>query len=216
MFQSIIKATEKFPGGGGIWSPGMDLWWGIWTAFRPREGGIWAKIFQKFKCPGVCPRGDVEASIWLVHDAYQWYFLVNYVYMPGWYALSWSGYCTLPNWLGKHRKYPRIRLITHWVRKTFTGDFGMRSIRLRNKTDWKILWRKNLVNFKADIVMIRLDIMIWQATTMECISWYLLDFGRNVIPYFGLFCRLNTGSRINAGFPRRFANKTIREFIFEL
>ena len=22
----MIEATEKFPGGGGIWSPGMDLW----------------------------------------------------------------------------------------------------------------------------------------------------------------------------------------------
>ena len=69
-FRSIIKATEKFPGGGGIWSPGMDLRWGIWTAFRPREGGIWTKIFQKFKCPGCCPGGgggDDEASIWLVH-----------------------------------------------------------------------------------------------------------------------------------------------------
>ena len=43
-FRSIIKATEKFPGGGDIWSPGMDLWCGIWTAFRPREG----RIFQKF------------------------------------------------------------------------------------------------------------------------------------------------------------------------
>ena len=25
----------------------MDLWWGIWTAFRPREGGIWTKNFPK-------------------------------------------------------------------------------------------------------------------------------------------------------------------------
>ena len=64
----IIKATEKFPGGGGIRSPGMDLWWGIWTAFRPREGGIWTKILQKIQMPGVFPGGgDVEASIWLVH-----------------------------------------------------------------------------------------------------------------------------------------------------
>ena len=49
-FRSRIKATEKFPGGGGIWSPGIDLC--IWTAFRLREGEIWTKIFQKFKCPG--------------------------------------------------------------------------------------------------------------------------------------------------------------------
>ena len=66
-FRSIIKATEKFPGGEGIWSPGMDLWWGIWTAFRPREGGILTKILQKIQMPGGCPGGDVEASIWLVH-----------------------------------------------------------------------------------------------------------------------------------------------------
>ena len=52
-----LLATEKFPGGGGIWSPGMDLWWGIWTAFRPREGGIWTKIVQKYKCPGVARGG---------------------------------------------------------------------------------------------------------------------------------------------------------------
>ena len=58
-FRSIIKATEKFPGGGGNWSPGMDLWWGISTAFRPREGGIWTKVFQKFKCPEGCPGGGV-------------------------------------------------------------------------------------------------------------------------------------------------------------
>ena len=46
-----------FPGGGGIWSPGMDLWWNIWTAFPPREGGIWTKIFQKFKCSGIARGG---------------------------------------------------------------------------------------------------------------------------------------------------------------
>ena len=50
-FRSIIKATEKFPEGGGISSP--------LTAFRPREGGI----FQKFKFPGDCPGGDVLALI---------------------------------------------------------------------------------------------------------------------------------------------------------
>ena len=55
-FRNIIKATEKFPGGGGIW-----------TAFRLREGGIWTKILQKIQMPGGCPGGDVEASIWLVH-----------------------------------------------------------------------------------------------------------------------------------------------------
>ena len=58
-FRSIIKATETFPGGGGIWSPGMDLWWGIWTAFRPREGGIWTKILIKIQMPGGCPGGGM-------------------------------------------------------------------------------------------------------------------------------------------------------------
>ena len=47
-FRSLIEATEKlkqqsgnFPGSGGIW-----------TTFRPSEGRIWTRIFQKFKCPG--------------------------------------------------------------------------------------------------------------------------------------------------------------------
>ena len=62
-FRSIVEATEKFHGGGGIWSPGMNLWWGIWTAFRPREGGIWTKIFQNFKCPGGCPGGMFKLRI---------------------------------------------------------------------------------------------------------------------------------------------------------
>ena len=92
-FRSIIKATEKFPWGGGIWSPGMDLWWGIWTAFRPREGGIWTKIFQKFKCPGGCPGGGmlklrfdwyivtvvpINWSITQVHRScrFNWFFLM--------------------------------------------------------------------------------------------------------------------------------------------
>ena len=72
-FRSIIKATEKSPGGGGIWSPGMDLWWGIWTAFRPREGGIWTKIFQKFKCPGGCPGGMLKLQ-------FDWY--ITHVQIP--------------------------------------------------------------------------------------------------------------------------------------
>ena len=67
-FRSIIKATEKFPGVGGIWSPGMNLWWGIWTAFQLRELGVWTKIFQKFKCPGLA-RGEVKALIWLAHKS---------------------------------------------------------------------------------------------------------------------------------------------------
>ena len=58
--------SEKFPGGEGIWSPGMDIWWGIWTAFRPREGG---KIFQKLKCPGGCPGGMLKLRFdWYISD----------------------------------------------------------------------------------------------------------------------------------------------------
>ena len=60
-FWSIIKATEKFPRGGGIWSPGMDLWWGIWTAFRPREGEF-SKNFPKIQMPGGLPGGGESWS----------------------------------------------------------------------------------------------------------------------------------------------------------
>ena len=56
-FRSIIKATEKFPGGGGIWSPGMDLWWGIWTAFRPREGEFEQKFSKNSNARGVARGG---------------------------------------------------------------------------------------------------------------------------------------------------------------
>ena len=42
------------------------------NSFSASRGGIWTKIFQKFKCPGGCSwGGDVEASIWLVHNVYQ-------------------------------------------------------------------------------------------------------------------------------------------------
>ena len=40
-----------------IWSPGMDLWWGIWTAFRAREGGNLDKHFPKIQMPGGLPGG---------------------------------------------------------------------------------------------------------------------------------------------------------------
>ena len=64
-----FKATEKFPGGGSIWSPGMDLWWGIWTAFRPREGGIWTKILQKIQMPGGCPGEMLKLR-------FDWYIII--------------------------------------------------------------------------------------------------------------------------------------------
>ena len=44
-----VEATEKFPGGGGIWSTRMDLWWGIWTTFWSREGGIFQKFSENSK-----------------------------------------------------------------------------------------------------------------------------------------------------------------------
>ena len=65
---------NTFPGGGDIWSPGMDLWWSIWTAFQPREGGIWTKIFQKFKCPGSCPGGMFKLR-------FDWYIMWCSVYL---------------------------------------------------------------------------------------------------------------------------------------
>ena len=59
-FRSIIKATEKFPGDGGIWSPGMDLWWGIWTAFRPREGEFEQKFSKNSNARGVARGGMLK------------------------------------------------------------------------------------------------------------------------------------------------------------
>ena len=51
------KSYETFPGGGGIWSPGMDLWWGIWISFRPREGGIFQKFSKTSNARGVARGG---------------------------------------------------------------------------------------------------------------------------------------------------------------
>ena len=59
-FRSIIEATEKFSRG-----------WEHLNSVSARWGGNFPKIFQKFKCPGGCPGGgDVEASIWLVHNLF--------------------------------------------------------------------------------------------------------------------------------------------------
>ena len=52
-FRSIIEATEKSK----LQSGNSPRGGGIWTAFRPGEGGVWTKIFQKFKCPGVARGG---------------------------------------------------------------------------------------------------------------------------------------------------------------
>ena len=69
-FRSMIEATEKFPGGGGIWSPGMDLWWtmmGHLNSFSASGGENLNKIFQKFKCPGGC-QGEGTFKLW-----FDWY-----------------------------------------------------------------------------------------------------------------------------------------------
>ena len=52
-FLSLIESTEKLKQQFG------NFPWGgcIWTAFLPGEGGIWTKIFQKFKCAGVALGG---------------------------------------------------------------------------------------------------------------------------------------------------------------
>ena len=130
----MIKATEKFPGGGGIWSPGMDLRWGISTAFRPWEGAIWTKIFQKFKYPGVCPRGDDEASIWLVHNGHQHGFdsgevglyllfscghMFSAVSLSLWVPFRWKVVCCylqLPSWSWLPEWNTILRVISSFTR----------------------------------------------------------------------------------------------------
>ena len=73
-FPEHIRSYWKVSQGWGhliTWNGPM---WGIWTAFRPREGGIWTKIFQKFKCTGGCPGG----LIWLVHNsALSWATIIS-------------------------------------------------------------------------------------------------------------------------------------------
>ena len=117
--RSIIKATEKFPGGGGIWSPGMDLWWGIWTAFRPREGGIWTKDFQNFKCPEGYPGGDVEASIWLVRNEITFDF-ISYLLSRN-NLTMWSPINnTILNSLSLFSEMLFYRMVRYW----FISSFG--------------------------------------------------------------------------------------------
>ena len=57
------RSYWKVSQGWGIWSPGIVLWWSIWTAFRPREGRIWTKIFQNSKCPRGCPGGCLSFDL---------------------------------------------------------------------------------------------------------------------------------------------------------
>ena len=72
-FRSITEATEKIKKINKIGVEENDSnlvifpGWGIWTAFWPGEGGIWTKIFQTFKCPGVargwCSSFDLTGTL---------------------------------------------------------------------------------------------------------------------------------------------------------
>ena len=59
-------ACEMSPGWGHLitW---MDPSVGHLNGILARVGGIWTIIFKKVKCPGGCPGGHVEASIWPIH-----------------------------------------------------------------------------------------------------------------------------------------------------
>ena len=54
------KSYLKVSRGWGHLIPGMDLWWGIWTAFRPREGGIFQKFSKNSNARGGCPGGMLK------------------------------------------------------------------------------------------------------------------------------------------------------------
>ena len=102
-FRSITKATEKFPGGGGIWSPGMDLWWGIWTAFRPREGGIFQKFSKNSNARGVARGGGCWSFDLTVHypaRPHRW-FGRKLFFCP----ISGTEFDHFWNWFGKN-KFP--------------------------------------------------------------------------------------------------------------
>ena len=57
-YWKVRTVIWNFPGGGGIW-----------TAFRPGEGEIWTKIFQKWKCPGGCLGGMLKLQFdWYIRN----------------------------------------------------------------------------------------------------------------------------------------------------
>ena len=71
-FRSIIKATEKFPGGGGIWSSGMDLWGtGHLNSFSASGGRNLNKNFPKIQMPGGCPGGGGMLKL-----RFDWYIIL--------------------------------------------------------------------------------------------------------------------------------------------
>ena len=55
--RSIIEATEKLLGVGGIWSAGMVLWWGRFEQLFGLGRGEFSKNFPKIQMPGGCPGG---------------------------------------------------------------------------------------------------------------------------------------------------------------
>ena len=60
--EKLKQLSGNFPKGGGE---------GNWAAFRPGEGGIWAKIFQKIKMPGGLPGG----GMWKLQ--FDWYIIIE-------------------------------------------------------------------------------------------------------------------------------------------
>ena len=83
----------------------MDLWCGIWTAFRPREGGIWTKNFQKFKSPGGCPGGMFKLR-------FDWYIIARgqtvFLTLTQTYTLTKPPWCSLFTWSLSSRYVIRV------------------------------------------------------------------------------------------------------------
>ena len=77
----LVRVSEKLKQLSGNFPEGGD----IWTAFWSGEGGIWTKIFQKFKCPGGCGSFDLTGTL-LFNLLYQ----VNYRARPCFFYRSCS------------------------------------------------------------------------------------------------------------------------------
>ena len=107
-FLSIIKATEKFPGDGGIWSPGMDLWWGIWTPFRPQEGEFEQKFSKNSNAREVARGGG------MLNLRFAWYISKTH------------------NWFNIKHLIEKVTLTTDWIKHT--TDRKSRTYNWLNKT----------------------------------------------------------------------------------
>ena len=66
----------KFPGDGGIWSPGMDLWLDIWTAFWPGRGKFEQTFFKNSNGRGVARGGMFKLP-------FDWYIRCRNVFSEG-------------------------------------------------------------------------------------------------------------------------------------